>query len=308
MKAIGEETASDGGTRKRAGRRWPPAIAAVLVAGAIALAVRGGWSPPGAGEGGGMRIVSLAPSVTEMLYVLGSGGQLVGATEYCDWPPEAREIQRVGGLGVPNMEMLLAMQPDLVITTGLERADAAEVLARSGIRVLDIRIEDFETLFAGFLEIGRATGTQMRAEEAVAAMRARLALAAERYRGIGREERLRVFVEMHDDPLTTIGGTSFIDEMIERAGGVNLAHDLAHPYPHINPEMVIAWDPDVILVCHMIPGAGAAAGLRERIGWGEIKAIREGRIIDDIPADLILRPGPRVVDGVEALAQRLYGR
>ena len=298
------------GETKRGGVRWQhlAIAAAVVVVGMVALAVRGGWRPTGEGEDGGMRIVSLAPSVTEMLYVLGLGERLVGATDYCDWPSEAKEVQRVGGLGAPNMEMLLAMRPDLVITTGLERGDAVEVMERSGMRVLEIRIGSFEELFAGFLEIGRATGTEKRAEEAVAAMRARLALAAERYRGIGREERLRVFAEMHDDPLTTIGGTSFIDEIIERAGGVNIAHDLAHPYPHINPEMVIAWNPDVILVCHMIPGDDAAAGIAERIGWGEIKAIREGRIIDDIPADLILRPGPRVVDGVEALAERLYGR
>jgi iron complex transport system substrate-binding protein len=255
-----------------------------------------------------MRIVSLAPSATEMLYVLGLGGQLVGATDFCDWPPEAREVPRVGGLGAPNVERLLALAPDLVVATDFERDELADVLRESGIEVLEVKIASFEGLFEAFLAIGRATGKVARAEEAVGAMRARLGQAAERYEGLAAEQRKRVFVELVADPLMTVGGTSFVDEVIARAGGVNVAHDLAQPYPHINPEQVIAWNPDYVFLCYMTVEGEGAKQLSERIGWGQIRAVTEGNVIEDISPDLILRPGPRLVEGVEALAERLYGR
>ncbi|MFH0965107.1 MAG: cobalamin-binding protein [Planctomycetota bacterium] len=288
-------------------RWWRLALPAAVLAGAIAAVVRGGWSPPDKHEAGVLRIVSLAPNVTEMLFVLGLGGTLVGATDYCDYPPEAKKIPRVGGLGAPNIEKLLALRPDLVITTDLERKDAADTIRGAGTRLLEIRMESLEELFAGFVEIGGATGAAQRAEEAVAAMRARLARAAQRYKEIPSEKRKSVFVELSGDPLTTVGGTSFIDEVIARAGGVNAAHDLSQPYPHVNPEKVIEWNPDFILLCYMVPQGAGAKRLSRRIGWARIKAIKEGHVIDDITPDLILRPGPRVVDGVELLAQRFYG-
>ena len=120
------------------------------------------------------RIVSLAPSVTEIVFALDDGDALVGATDHCDYPPEAVSIERVGGFGTPNVEKLLALSPDLVIAAGFEREELAEVLRRSGIRVLDVRIRNFEELFHAIRQIGEAVDRLPQTKNVVSRMRAEL--------------------------------------------------------------------------------------------------------------------------------------
>ena len=131
-------------------------------------------APPGKTINGKLRIVSLAPSVTEILFRLDAGKSLVGATDHCDYPPEAMSIERVGGFGTPSVEKLLALSPDLVIAAGLEREEVAQVLRRSGIRVLDVRIRNFEELLDAIRQIGDAVDRRKQAEGVVRRMRAEL--------------------------------------------------------------------------------------------------------------------------------------
>jgi len=281
------------------------AAAVALIAVGAFLSKGGRPVPPDKSRDGKLRIVSLAPSTTEMLFALGVGDCVVGVTSYCDYPREAKRIQRVGGFGAPNLEMLLALSPNLVVAAGLENPEIAGLLRKSDVQVLDLRIRNLDEMFAGLRQIGRAIGRVRQAEEVVARMQAELQAVAAHSGRIPRNRRLRVFVELGDHPVMTVGGSSFLDEVIARAGGVNVAHELSQPYPHVSPEKVIEWDPDVIVVGHLTRGANAATQMAQRIGWAKISAVRQGRIIDDIPPDLILRPGPRLIDGVKALAQRL---
>lgn len=253
---------------------------------------------------GKMRIVSLSPSVTEMLFALGAGDLLVGATDYCDYPPEAKQIERVGGLGRPNMEKLLALSPDLVVATDFDRGGYAKTLRQSGIQVLDAKINSIDEMFERLRQLGDALGRQTRAEELISGMQAELKTVADQS---GDSERPRVFVEIWDDPLTTVGEASFLDDLIVRAGGINVAHEISLPHPRISAEKVIEWNPEVIVVAHMNRGPISAEQMAERIGWADIAAVNDGRVVCDIPSDLILRPGPRLIDGVKALAQRLHG-
>jgi iron complex transport system substrate-binding protein len=252
------------------------------------------------------RIVSLAPSVTEMLFALGLGDRIVGATDHCDFPPEAKKIPRVGGLGRPNVERLLALAPDLVIATDLERKDIAEALRRNGIQVLELKIGNIAELFDAERKIGDAVGEPEKAARQIREMKAQLEAAARLYAGVPRDRLPKVFIEVWSDPLITAGGTSFLDDVVARAGGVNVAHDLDHDYPTINPERVVKWDPDVILLCYMTESKDAGAQIGGRIGWDVIKAVRERRIIADVSPDELLRPGPRLVAGVKHLAERLH--
>jgi len=252
------------------------------------------------------RIVSLAPSVTEMLFGLGLGDRIVGATDYCDYPPEAKKIPRVGGLGRPNLERLLSMAPDMVIATDLERKDLPDALRRAGIEVLLLKIGNFAELFDAERKMGEAVGEPERAARQVREMQAQLDAAAKLYAGVPRDRLPRVFIEVWSDPLITAGGASFLDDVVARAGGVNVAHDLERDYPTINPERVVEWNPDVILLCYMTEAKDAAAQVAGRIGWSGIKAVRERRVIADISPDSLLRPGPRLVAGVERLAERLH--
>ncbi|MGO8705345.1 MAG: ABC transporter substrate-binding protein [Candidatus Brocadiia bacterium] len=283
-------------------RYWTAAAAALF----LSLGAR---AAPAAGEPARkppQRIVSLAPSVAEMLFALGLGDRIVGATDHCDFPPEAKKIPRVGGLGRPNVEKLLSLAPDIVIATDLERKDLAEALRREGIQVLELKIGNFAELFDAERKIGDAVGEPQKAARQVREMQAELDAAAELSAGIPRDRLPKVFIEVWSDPLITAGGRSFLDDVVARAGGVNVAHDLSQDYPTINPERVVRWDPDVILLCYMTETKDAAAQVAGRIGWGGIKAVREGRIIADISPDVLLRPGPRLVAGVLQLAERLH--
>jgi iron complex transport system substrate-binding protein len=286
-------------------KRIHVAAACTLLAIVIGLLIKPRVFVP-AHKPSGMRIVSLAPSVTEILFAAGMGDSVVGVTSFCDYPPEAKHIERVGGLGSPNIEKLLALSPSLVIGTDLRRDGASDLLWASSIPVLELRIRSFRELFAAFEKVGRATGRSERAREMVVAMQKELDGVSSRYGGISPKNRPRVFVEIWGDPLTTAGATSFLDEMIRRAGGINVAQDLPQEYPRVNPEMVVQWNPDVIVTCYMGRTGPAAADFTKRIGWSDIVAVRHGRIITDFPAELLLRPGPRLIRGVYLLAERLH--
>lgn len=272
---------------------------------AVPTSAPAGSTDPDAG-GGKLRIVSLSPSVTEMLFAVGVGDSIVGVTDHSDYPPEASRIKCIGGFGTPNMEKLLALAPDLVIGTGVERAGVTEVLSRSGTRVLWVKTGNFAELFETLVEIGRQVGRRPQAEQIVAAMEAELEAVAERFRGVPVDKRPRVFVEIWSDPITTAGKGSFVDEIITRAGGVNVAHQIDSAYPTVSPEKVVEWNPDVILLGYMNQELSKEV-LAGRIGWSGLAAVRSGSVIRDISSDLLLRPGPRLVEGVEILNRRLYG-
>ena len=287
-------------------RFWEILAAICLVVAGIAILGCSRDTSPDRTRGGKLRIVSLAPGVTEILFALASGDALVGATDHCDYPPEAKRIERVGGFGTPNVERLLVLNPDLVIAAGLEREEVAEVLRRSGIRVLHVRIRNFEELFDAIHQIGEAVDRPQQAKGVVARMKAELETVTAQNVATRRGPRPKVFVEIGDRPLMTAGRNSFLDDLITRAGGVNVAHEISQSYTSINPEKVIEWNPDIIIVAPMGRPGNAAVQLSQRIGWADISAVKNGRVIDDINPDLLFRPGPRLIDGVKAMAARLH--
>jgi iron complex transport system substrate-binding protein len=252
-----------------------------------------------------LRIVSLAPSVTEMLFALGVEDSIVGVTDQCDYPPQAKDIECLGGFGAPNLETLLALSPDLVIATGVERADATQVLQQAGIRVLWLKTGDIAQILDALQEIGRQVGRRERAAELVAAIQTELETIAAEHRHTPVDQRPRVFVEVWNHPITTAGRGSYVDELIQRAGGINVAHELDAAYPTVNPEKVVEWNPDVIVLGYMNAEPPKEV-LAHRIGWQDLAAVRSGNIIHDISPDLLLRPGPRLAQGVGALSRRLH--
>ena len=297
----------DGDMDKNRKRLLGFVLSACLAAGGLLIAGCGQEVPRASTENGRLRIVSLAPSVTEILFELRLGESLVGATDHCDYPPEAVEIKRIGGFVSPNLEMLLALNPDLVIAAGFERRELVGVLRQSGIRVLDVRIRNFRELFNSIQKIGDAVDRHKEAEAIVARMRTKLDALAKQNADIPRHQRPKVFVEIANQPLITAGGTSFLDDLIEHAGGINAAHEISREYSVVNSEKVIEWNPDVILIARMGGREDVSVQVPRRIGWGNIEAARNGRIFDDIPPDLLFRPGPRLIEGVRLLAEHLHG-
>ena len=288
-------------------RRWWYMAAVGIVAAMIAFAALGQRRKPAPNaDAPKMRIVSLAPAITEMLFELGLGDSIVGVVERSDYPLAALKIERVGGFATPNLEKVLSLRPTLVVGETGARDDVLKITRESGAEVLLIRVGGFEAMFATLIEIGKATDTTPRAKQLVAAMQAQLDEIAGRYENVPREQRPRVFIEFWNDPLMTAGGPSFIDDMIARAGGINVAHGINERSPRISSEIVVEWDPDVIISASMAAGAQTAKDFAKRVGWENIAAVKSGRVISDIEIDHLLTPGPRLIKGVRELAERLH--
>jgi len=252
------------------------------------------------------RIVSLAPSVTEVLFALGLDEQIVGVTEYCDYPEAARTKPRVGGLKDPSLESILTLSPELVISTkdGNDNRFMAS-LERMGIRVVKTQPSTIAEVMDSVLEIGEVVGRPVEAREVVADMERRLSEVRSRVEGAPRVRALMVYGRR---PLVLAGPGTFADDMIVLAGGENIAGDAPMPYPRFSMETVVARSPEVIIEGAMGSedvGEKAAEAVKFWSRWGSISAVRDGRVVV-INQDLIARPGPRILDGLEAIARALH--
>lgn len=254
------------------------------------------------------RIVSLAPSITEVLFAVGAGPQVVGITKYCNYPPDAaqgREI--VGGFSAKSLsvEKIIGLKPDLVIAGGATHKPVSEALEAAGVPVFNFEPKDFAGVYANILAAGALTGNQAQAEQVVAAMKARIEKVSAATAGIPQDQRVKVFYEVWDEPLMTAGPTTFIGQLIELAAGVNIFADVKEQYPTVSSEAVVARKPDVILGPSSHGEGLTAAKIGARPGWSELAAVKAGRIVI-IDGDIISRPGPRLADALEAVARGLY--
>ncbi|HDQ98877.1 MAG TPA: cobalamin-binding protein [candidate division WOR-3 bacterium] len=268
-------------------------LGVALVAVLAGTACGPGESPASDGQ---LRVVSLVPSVTEILYAIGAGPALVGNTTFCDWPEEARRVRKVGSFFQPDLEHVAGLSPDLVFVALPSHRPVAEKLAELGIRWYASDPQDLAGLFAEVESIGRLTGRLPAAESLVRVMRGRLeSLPA-------WPDTPRVYVEVSNSPLMSAGRGSFLDEVISLAGGRNVYQQSDRQYPLVEPEELVALDPEVIVLVHTAAGP---AEVRSRVGWAGISAVRGGRIVADVDENLLVRPGPRSLEGIERLSRRM---
>ncbi len=248
------------------------------------------------------RIVSLAPSVTETLFAIGAGSQVVGVTQFCDFPPEAAQKPKVGYAN-PNLESLVALQPDLIITPQqFLKLDLLGKLEELKIPVFILADRSVEDIFSHIQTLGRMLD---RSTEAVAlGMDLRQEIARLKVRTQGQPP-VRVLYVLNSQPLITVGPGSFIDQLIGLVGGVNVAAKSATPYPRLSMEAVLQEDPEVLVF-----PIGKAEGISESEQkawrqWTTLTAVKQGRL-RQIPADLLNRPGPRIGKGLELLVDILH--
>ncbi len=260
-----------------------------------------------AGNGPGLRIISLAPSITEILFELGLDEEIAGVTGFCDYPDEAELKEKVGSFSKPNIERIIRLKPDIIFSTSLEQNPVVDKLKTLGYRVEVIYPQNMEELFSNIRDIGSYTNTAKAAEDLLEQMKTRLVRIQEKVKLITEQKRKRVFIEIWYEPITTVGPGSFVDELVTLAGGVNIAYDAPRRYSRFSPELVIRRDPEVIIMGYMDMKGRWAKALKERAGWGNIKAVQDNKVFDDLAPDLFLRPGPRAVIGVEEIYKRLYG-
>ena len=276
------------------------AAAAVLIA-AVIISLPARPARPGSPARGG--IVSLAPSITEIVFALGLQDRLLGVSTACTYPPAARSMRKVGDFGAAKIELIYQLKPDLVLTTSLRDPESADAIRASGARLIVAQQQDFAGVLAAIEQIGRAAGVPRRAAAYADQLRARWGRARS---SVPDSERPRVFVELSAQPLRTAGPGSFLDELIRLAGGRNIADDAATPWTTISSDTVVARDPEIIVLAHPVNGE-ARGTLAARIGWENVTAVTTGDVITDLDPDLYQRPGPRLVEGLEALSQRFGG-
>jgi iron complex transport system substrate-binding protein len=252
-----------------------------------------------------LRVVSLAPSLTEAVFALGRGDWLVGVTDLCDYPEAAREKPRVGGIGAPDLERIVAARPDLVLLTAEANARVMVAqLAQVGIPSFAVTPSSYR----GVLSAIQGLASVLHAEEAgstlVHAVGERMDALRER---VARRRRPRALFLIWTDPMIAAGRTTFLQDLIELAGGANVARGAA-AYPRLGWEEVLAAAPEVILVASHRPGAepGVEPALLEAWQpWRAVPAVRAGRILG-VHGDLVLRPGPRIAEAAEHLARALH--
>jgi iron complex transport system substrate-binding protein len=248
--------------------------------------------------------VSLSPSTTEAVFAIDAGGKLVGRSRYCDYPPEVKALPQVGGYVDPSLEAILALDPDLVIgARGPAGSAIADRLGARGIDTFFPKTESFAEIEAMIDGLGKRLGREERTAARLAELRSRVKGIESAVAPLPVPTVLLVFGFA---PLSVAGPTSFPDEMIRRAGGKNVVTE-GGAYPTFGVEHVLALDPDLVINAAIAESMGKHKLDATTPGWGKLRAIKEGKIVA-LEDEVVLRPGPRIGDGLATLARALHPR
>jgi iron complex transport system substrate-binding protein len=255
------------------------------------------------------RVVSLAPSNTEILFAIGAGDQVIGRDEFADYPPEAQSVKTIGGsMGQYSTEAILALEPDLVLAAEINPPELVKQLEDLGLTVFYLKNPTtLEEMYGNLQQVATLTGHEAETETLVESLKARVAAVDEKI--ATATERPVVFYEIDASDAAkpfTYGPGTFGDLLMTRAGGTNFskAAGITDPYPQVSLEQIVATNPDLIVLGDSMWGV-TPESVKARAGWENIAAVQADQIFpfDD---NLVSRPGPRLVDGLEQLAKLLH--
>jgi len=266
-------------------------------------------------NGAPQRIVSTAPSITEMLYALGLGDRVVGVTRFCRYPPEAQQKPKIGDYVNPNLEAIAALRPDLVMVQ-TNPVRLAERLQALHLRTLEVDQQNLAALYNSIHVTGVATGVPARAEQLIGSIQSQLEAVRKRAAALPRRRVMFVVGRAPGrlDGLVVAGKSSFLTEVISVAGGDNIFRDATAAYPEVSLEEVLSRNPDVIIDMGDMGDAGDTGGItdqhrREIVGlWQRmttISAVKQHQVFA-IASEIYLVPGPRVVDAARSLFDMLH--
>lgn len=270
------------------------AAAATVLLFALAIVPAAHAAPP-------MRIVSLAPSVTETLFALGAGPSVVGVSDYCDYPAEVKSLPRVGSFLTPNLETIIALRPTLVI--GLElSSDVRQIraLKSMGYPVLLVTDDSLEEIDASIEAVGARIGREPEAHRLVAQIRAQIAAVSERLSSVKSERALML---VGHQPIVAVGRGTYLDELLQIAHAENIAAPANEEWPHLSMEYIIAMRPEVILDGSMGNDPTSSSSFWDQ--YPTIPAVRERRVFG-YPESPILHSGPRVGQSLEMIARMIH--
>jgi iron complex transport system substrate-binding protein len=249
------------------------------------------------------RIVSLAPNITEILFSLGLDEEIVGVSIHCNFPEKAMNKPRVGSYISLDYEKITSLKPDLIIATGAGNTrDMVDRLEKLGFPTYVLFPSNFDDILKSIVHIGEVVNREREAKVINEEMRERKRRIVEITRGLPRP---KVFVQIGDVPLVTVGKGSFTDDLIRLAGGENIAGKEKEVYPRFGMEEVLKRSPEVIVISSMNPQGDYQKILQGWTRWKTIPAVKNGRL-HLIDSDLLDRPSPRIIEGLEELAKVLH--
>jgi iron complex transport system substrate-binding protein len=248
------------------------------------------------------RVVSLAPSITEMLFALGLDEQIVGVTEFCDFPAAASVKPKIGYAN-PNLESLLALRPDMVVAPReFHRANVLAKLDELKIPVFLLEASSLENIFSHIHQLGRIFDRSTTAHAMTQAMRQRMAEISSRAEHL---PRTRVLYVINSQPLITVGPGSYIHQMIGLVGGINIASGASAAYPRLTMETVLKENPEILIFPRGSVETVPRSEQLEWRRWTTLTAVQQNRL-REVSADALNRPGPRVMEGLEELAKVIH--
>jgi iron complex transport system substrate-binding protein len=252
------------------------------------------------------RIISLMPSNTEIAFALGLGKEVVGVSDFDNYPVEATKKEKIGGQNF-NVEKIIALKPDLVLAHASSAKTSAAGLTQlknAGIQVLVVNdAQNFDQVYDSINMIGKATGETEKAAEIIKGMKEKLAEIKDKAKNI--KEKKKVFVEVSPSPeIYTTGKNTFMDEMLKTINAENIASDQAG-WIKIDQEAMIKRNPDVIITTYGFYVKNPTEQVLKRKGWENVNAVKNKQVFD-VNSDQVTRPGPRIVEGVEDLAKAIY--
>ena len=253
-----------------------------------------------------LRVVSLAPNITEILFALGLGDNIVGVSDNCDYPQQAQTKEKIGTFWQPNTEAIIAAKPNLVITLWFEQQkQVAQTLERMGYKAIVLKLEKISELSTAIEKIGAATNRQQQAEELIKNINNRLAQLQSQQNA---KEKVRVLWVVQPDPLRVAGVNTFINELIEMAGGVNAIGPTIQQYPPISTEELLSCQAQVIIQPAMDKKSIEQQRKVVEAFWKKypnLPAVKNNRIYV-VEHDTIMRLGPRLPQGLEKIIRCLY--
>lgn len=248
------------------------------------------------------RIVSLSPSSTEILFALGLGDKVVGVTDYCNYPPEAQSVDKVGGFSTPNIEAVLAKNPDLVVASSATGEENVQRMTTLDIPVIVLEPRDIDDVLHDIRLVGRATGAEENATRLINDMQRRITAVEENASKADNRPRT-VYILWHD-PLMAAGRDTFVDDLIRRAGGENIAE--VEGYKTINMESIVAKDPEVIITSTSTGDEMSTYKYVKNSSLLQETTAGQNDRIYSINGDIINRGGPRIVVALERIAGMIH--
>ncbi len=250
------------------------------------------------------RIVSLSPSNTEILFALGAGSKVVGVTSFCNYPEAANSIEKIGDFEGANIELIKKAQPDLVLAGGYIQEDVINSLAQLNIPVLSTEALDINGVYDSIKMIGKATGTDAKADEIINDMKTKIGAIAEKTKG---KQKPRAFYVVWTDPITTAGASTFIKDIIVAAGGINTADKVSN-WAKYSPEQLIADNPDILIASNYCTPTGVSKDFfKESEVFNKLDCVKNDKIHMISNDDIFARSGPRLVQAIEELVKLFYG-